>query len=371
MKVATQYKDKTNLSTTDYHKLKDRLSFSALKCFDDSRMKFFKKYILQDKSIEEDASIAMTLGNVVDCLLLKPEEFDSKFSIATCLAPTGQMGLFVEELCKLTLKSLDNDNQVTRDFKDLAEEAFRNVKYDKSGNEVAFKKKDFEWLLNNFIGSEAESYYKDCRSQFGKQVIDTNMLSSANNIVDSLKTCEFTENIVNLQTSEDVEVINQLTILYELDGIPFKSMIDKVVIYHKNMVIEPYDLKVTYLSENFDYAYWKTKYYLQIAIYKYALLRWAYEMDYEKYMIEPLCFIVGDSTLQTKPLLWQTTDIHTDEGEYGFELSSGRKMKGFLSLIKDIKWHLETGTWTVSRENFLNKGICTLRTFEESKQEKE
>ena len=342
-------------------------SYSSIKMFDSDRIKYYKKYITQDKRVEEEMSTAMKLGSLVDCRLFSADEFDDKFVVASCNAPTGQIGEFTEKLCNITMQSLDSNLVVTRDITEMMEEAFKAVKYDSRGVEVAFKKKDFNWLVANFIGTDAENYYKICRSQFGKIVVDMNLVTASENIIEELTACEWTKDIILAKTEKDIEVIDQLSIIFAIEGIPFKGMPDRVIINHKSKTIKPYDLKVTYVGENFPYNYWKMKYYLQVASYTLALKHWkSTRKELENYLILDMEFIVGSSNLNSNPLLYRTKPSNTKEGLEGFTLNSGRRYKGLLELVKEVQWHKTNQLWRNSKEVYNNLGRMIIKPFEES-----
>lgn len=356
------------MTEQQYRKL-ERLSYSSVKEFDSNRIKFYKRYILNDRSDEDAPSTAVLLGSVADCKIFSPTEFDDRFHIANCNKPTGQMGDFVDELCNLTMKHLDKDLKLTKEVTELMEEAFKNVKYDKKGVEVAFKKKDFAWLLTNFVGTDAESYYKECRSQFGKYVVDLNLISAADKTIEELNECEWTKDIIGIKPSKDVEVFDQEPILFEVEGEPFKAMPDRIIVNHLLKTITPYDLKISFSGEDFQYNYWKMKYYLQVASYYLALHSWKKEKGWEDYTIPGIEFIVGSSTLQSNPLLFSTNQLNINEGLYGFELKSGKKYKGLYELIREINWHKKNQLWRNSKEVYDRKGKMVIKPFEESNED--
>jgi len=366
------------MTEKEYFKIKDRDSYSSCKKFDDDRITYYKEKIL-GQFTEKELSLDMKLGSLVDCKLFSPELVDEKFSVASCNAPVGQMGLFVEALCSLTNQCLDENLKLTKELSELIEEAFNSVKFDKSGKEVNFKKKDLSWLVKEFVGSDAEVYYRDCRSNFGKITIDLNLVSAADKIIEELQTHEWTKDLINLETKGDIEVINQLIILFEVEGAPFKAMLDKTVINHSdkefvvgNLVlppksISPYDLKITWSGESYVYNYWKMKYYLQVASYYLGLLHYqrVERPELKDYTIPSIEFIVGSSNLNSNPLLYSTNEINVNEGLYGFELKSGRKFKGLYELVRDINWHKKNQLWRNSREVYENKGKMIIKPFEE------
>ena len=353
------------MTEKDY-RASERLSYSAVKEFDTNRIKFYKKYILKEED-DEVPSTAILLGNLCDCKLFSPETFDDKFHIATCNKGSGQLWDAVDELCAITVKSLDKDLKVTRPFDEMLKEAFESVKYDKKRQEVKFKGKTFEWFVTNFTGSEAEAYYKECRSVFGKDVVDLNLISASEKIIEELQTCEWTKAIINAKTEEDIEVVDQLAILYDVQGVPFKGMPDRVIINHKDKTITPYDMKISYTGEDFGYNYWKMKYYLQVASYYLALHYWKKvdRPELADYDIPGIEFIVGSSTLQSNPLLYSTNQININEGLYGFTTKAGNRYKGLYELVKEIEWHKKEQVWRNSKEVYDNKGKMIIKPFEE------
>jgi len=353
------------MTEKEYRK-SDRLSYSAVKLFDTNRIEFHKRYELGIQ-VETEMSTAMKLGSLIDCKLFSNQEFDDRFVIASCIAPTGQMGDFVEKLCGITIASLDKDLKVSRDLTEMMEEAFNEVKYDKRGVEVAFKKKDFAWLVTNFIGSEAEGYYKECRSQFGKTIVDMNLISASDKIMEELRTCEWTKDIINAKSEGDIEVIDQLGVFYDVGGVPFKGMLDRTIINHKLKTITPYDLKVTYTGEEFQYQYWKMKYYLQVASYFLALSHYSTEIrpELKEYSIPSIEFIVASSDLKSNPLLYSTSSQNVQEGLWGFTTRNDVKYKGLYELVSDIQWHRKEEVWRNSREVYHNKGKMIIKPFED------
>ena len=128
------------LKTTDHQYFEMPLdSYSTLKLFATNRFKFYKKYV--EKAPEyllEEESESMNLGQMVDCLLTGTEaEFHEKFDFITCKRGGGQLWDFGDALWKLTQLSTNETGEMTREFSEIAEEAFNMVKYDKKGNEVA------------------------------------------------------------------------------------------------------------------------------------------------------------------------------------------------------------------------------------------
>ena len=79
-------------------------SSSSLKMFNEDRKKYKKRYV-DLTPVSEDRNQSVIVGNLVDCLLLEPEEFENKFHMSTVVkVPEGLMGAFVNSLFKQTLE---------------------------------------------------------------------------------------------------------------------------------------------------------------------------------------------------------------------------------------------------------------------------
>lgn len=360
---------RTGFSEKEYRALQNRDSYSSLALFDKSRKKYYRKYILKEKD-EEELSNAMILGNLCDCKLFTPEEFDERFGMSSVNVGTTQLFEFAAELYSLTLKALNEEGEITREFSELMKEAFDNVKYDMNGVEVKFKKKDFAWLVTNFSGSDAEIFYKERRANHGKIVVGINQIQQADNLIADLFNTEWTSDVLEKVDDERWEVLNQLNFdNFEVENLPLKFMADKVLIDHKNKEISPYDLKVTWIAEDFPSNYRKNRYYIQSSLYRLGLLEWIEKErpDLKEYKLNYMQFIVGDSTRSCKPLIFTTNEQDFIDGLMGFE-RNGYKYKGVLEICEEISWAKSMGLWDISKQNFMKNGIVEITTFEQNEE---
>lgn len=346
-------------------------SYSSLKLFSEDRRKYYKKFVLGEPVREEDTP-SLTTGSLVDCLLLAPSEFDSRYVLSVSQVPSGQYGKFVEELMKVTLINTDENGEVTKEVEDMIEDAYNAVKFDRNGNIVDFKRDSLDTVKRKFLGTELEMYYRQLRESHGKTVIELSTLETAQAIVNELKTNFVTKDIVNLRTEEFIIVFNQFPIIGELSStitqsvpFPLKCLVDKLVIDHKNKEIFPYDLKTTWDNENeFVANYFKYKYYIQASVYFYLIVEWKKKQSsLDNYTVHYPRFIVADSYNYKNPLIYKTTKQNFEQGMRGF-LLKGRYHQGVVSIIKDIMWHREMGIWNISRKNYINNGIIEITPFE-------
>jgi hypothetical protein len=263
---------------------------------------------------------------------------------------------FAEALYRVTRDATDEFGVVKRDFADISQEA-----YALSGFKIKY-----EAVIAKFYGSDAEIYYNEIRTVRSKNltVINTMEVSVAEKIVEQLKTNSTTAPIVNLVNSSRYTVIDQMQIEgYEIDGLPLKSMLDKVIIDHDERVIKPYDLKCTWSVENFYEEYYLyRRAYIQAYLYFHAMLKLADdpESEYYGYRVDYLQFIVCDSTNYYQPLIY-TLDIDDMGDAYHGFVHKGRTYPGVADIIAALKWCKETETWNISHKNYLSNGIVNIK----------
>lgn len=328
-------------------------SSSSLKEFSQNRKKYHKKYILNEV-VEEEDSKASVMGRLVETLLMEDHLFDSKFHMSVISStPTGLMLDFVEALYKYTAAATNEDGVLTRNFEEICRDAHAD-----SGFKIKL-----DAVLNKFIGSDAEVYYKEIREvrSKGLTVVTTQDVTNAEKIVTELKTNPITAEIVNLVNSAQYSVHNQLQMEgYDVFGHMFKSMMDMVHVDHANKVVQVYDLKCTWSVENFyDEYYLYRRAYIQGFLYHKAAESWASEMGYGDYKILYPKFIVCDSTNYSSPLIYKMSDINMVDARAGFE-HKGREYPGVAQLIEDLDWAIENDKWNISKENYINNGVVKL-----------
>lgn len=331
-------------------------SSSSLKDFSQDRKKYYKKYILGEKVEDKDSSAA-NMGRIVETLLMEPHLFDDKFYMSSCTStPTGLMLDFVEALYKHTRDATDENGIVTTPMNELLEAAYKD-----SGFKIKY-----EAVITKFIGSDAEIYYNEIRTVRSKNltVINTTEVSVAEKIVEQLRINSTTAPIVNLTNSSRYQIFDQMQVEgYIIDGHPFKSMLDKVVIDHKEKTIQPYDLKCTWSVENFYEEYYLyRRAYIQAYLYYHAMLHMANDPDSEcyGYTVNYLQFIVCDSTNYYQPLIY-TLDMNDMMDAYKGFVHKGRTYPGVGELIAALSWCVTSGTWTISHKNYLSNGVVNIK----------
>ena len=345
-----------NMNESDYRALKDRVSYSLLKLYVDDREAFYRQVVLGEAKEEKD-STATIVGSLVHTLL-SGQDFDEKYCLFGATEPKGQMLELADALYKRSVRSMYEGVQQDS-FQLIFNDAVQNVKYDISGKEVAFKGKDVAKILDMFDGSDAEMYYKEKLKAHGKIIVYPSHIDKAEKCVQKIKESNFTSEYANIKSGGDIEVFNEMVHLYNFWGVPFKSMIDKVVIDHSNKTICSYDWKTTWQIENPQGAYLKNGYYLQAALYYAALLDYRNNTEsLSDYVIAPMKFIFCDTSGFADPIVFKLNYEDLNAAANGFNIGT-RHYEGLHEIAEDIAWHLETGIWTTTRKVFENNGVIT------------
>lgn len=344
------------LRTEKEYRAVDMDSSSSLKEFSLDRRKYHKKYVKGEKVEEEEQSKAAIVGQVVETLLFEKEKFDDKFYMSSLAsAPTGLMLAFTEALYKRSKEATNENGEITKEFSELAELAYKD-----SGFKIKL-----EAVLGKFIGSDAEIYYKEIRQirAKGLTVVTTDDVTNAEKTVDELLTNEFTAPILGLVNSNRyTRLIQHQTEGFTIDELPLKSMKDLVIIDHQEKTIQVYDLKCVWAVEGFYEEYYLyRRAYIQAYVYEAACHAFKSRENLDLYQVMAPKFIVCDSINYYSPLIYTLSSDDLDDAYNGFE-HKGRTYPGVKSIIEDLKWAKENDRWNISRTNYINDGIVNIRS---------
>lgn len=328
--------EELKITETEYRGVK-LPSYSLLKRIDTSG----PRAILEEF---KGGSEVMEFGDLVDCLLLQPEELDNKFYFKAVEKPTAQL----LELADAVLESdiIPKYHDEIAAISDLSKELnlFGSVK--KEETRISKFNNDLFW---NYLEAAEESR--------GKTVFSPKTLDDANQAIEILKTHHKTANIFH--PSDNIEEINQLKIKGEIKGKEVKIMMDKILINHESKTIIPYDLKCTDVRQkSFPYIFTKMKYYLQASLYSAILIGWAKE-NYPDYVVTEFKFIVY-SRADRYPFVWVVSDTWLNNGFYGFVDYKNNKVKGVEELLEEYYYYVTTDNFTMERDFIENDEIYIL-----------
>lgn len=315
-----------NISEHEYRGL-DLPSYSLLKRLDDSGPRAInRKYKLESEAVD--------FGSLLDCKLLCPEEFDNKFYFDATEKPTAQLLELADHVANLH----ENYNQIfdKEDIQRVSEELklFGGVK--DPVKRIAQFDKDIFW-----------NYLKVRRDSVGKTIFTPDLLQECSEAEQILKTHPKTAHLFN--HTKDQEILNQLMIITEVNGLKVKCMLDEVVIDHKKQTITPYDLKATEVRQvNFPYHFKKMKYYIQGGLYKLALINYCRDVLQLGYEIQDFKFIVY-SRSDRYPFVWNMSyDWHLKAMD-GFVDDRNERCKGINELIEEYRWYVDNDYYNIEK----------------------
>ena len=330
-------------------------SSSSLKDYSVDPRKYKKRHILKEK-VDEKYNEAIFMGQLVETILMEPDEFDNLFFMSSCAnIPGGMMLDFINALVKHTVEATDEDGVILLPFLDLAEKAHEDAKY----------KIKLESVINKFSSSDAEVYYNELlRVTINNlTVVTPDNVNNAEKIVKELQNNPITSTIVNIKTGKRFEVINQMKITgFSIDGLPLKAMLDKVIVDHVAKTIQFYDLKCTWSVEQFfkDYYLYRRA-YIQAYTYDVACKSLTQAgAPFEGYEVLLPKFIVCDSINYYSPLIYELTEKDLLDAYHGFEIN-GKIYPGVGKIIENLTWSVTKDIWNISKENYENNGLVKLK----------
>ena len=344
-------------SEETYRAIKDKLNSSAIRVFINDRQKFLKEFILNEPREQKDTASTI-MGSIVHCLILERERFDDKYAIASMTPPVGQMKELCDNLYARTVKCMDKNGQVTLQMSVLMEQAIQDTKYNFDGTEKAFKGKSIEKIVDMFSG-DPELYYKELRSNYGKTVVSIYQIEKAEAIVNEMKNNSYINEWVNTVSSDTKEVYNELPIMFKYMDMDMKALLDRVIVCHTTMTIQPIDIKSGWDLEGFSYSYCKMGYYIQAAFYKQAILSWAENNDLGGYTILPLMFLVCDTGGYMRSVCYKLTGEDIIAAEEGFRIGN-KEYTGLLPALREIRWCQDQAIWNCSKEVVDKQGILSI-----------
>lgn len=354
-------KELKKITEQEYREL-PLMNYSACKEFDDDRMTFYKRYILKEPVKREDSK-QLIFGRLVHCLLLAPDQFDSNFTRleAETVPLKPQMKAFCNTLIEVTLENTDENGIVTSSMESMLQESYNRLAFDRNGQRVSFKRDSFEDVVEKFIGSEAENYYLKARENYKKAVIDSFTYSLAEKCVSELLTNETTEPILSIKDSDRYTVLQEQPITFTYNEVEMKALCDLIIIDHLEKKVYVYDIKSTgWDIELFPQKFFKDKYYLQASIYHVAIENLIKYMELTDYQAVPMKFITVSTDMVKRPLIYELDHFAIQKGLDGFEYND-KIYKGVSEILAEIKWHTEKGLWSISKENYENKGVKKLK----------
>lgn len=343
----------------DYKNTK-ALSQSSLKVLEYNPRGFYRdEYLwLIGKTLtkpESRPTDPMKLGEIVDINLTRPEDLEKEYVVINN-PPTGQMLKFVDAYFR-------DESLATKSYTENISEDMTRLIASAAYTEALFIRDSLKTVLSRFE-TEGAAYYTALRNSIGKTVVSAELMGTAMEVTEALKTDEYTGPIVGDPGGNLLQdVYNQLPIYFNLGGVPLKALVDKVIVSHRNKTIQPYDIKTC--GDSFWTAFGNYRYDIQGAFYLEAIRVWRdITLNLNDYKLMPFRFIVGYTNGKGyRPELWEMSWQDEAVGRNGGSNRMGRQVKGFLDLLRDYKWHVEHEQWDYPAEVYQKDGVRILNYY--------
>lgn len=286
---------------------------------------------------------ALRFGGLLDTLITEPEVLEDRYFIGEYPKMSENVLKIVKKLYKLFYTNY-------KTLSEIPENQLLQI-INEEGHGKGWKD---ETKVKDIITKGSE-YYTLLAISEQRTIVSNDDYARAQSCVTVLKTHPYTTNIFNadkLAFFGDVEVIYQPKFILEEEGI--RCMFDIIIVDHEAKTIRPMDLKSTSGDEDsFPLSFKKWRYDIQSNMYSYILKTIVERDEYFKdFTILPFTFIYISKFIQ-KPILWVDQN-YLKEGKRVDKY--GTIYKDWRQLLKEFKWHKETGLFDYSIEVYENGG---------------
>lgn len=344
-----------SISEKEYRGLKNEINASAVKLYIQNKSRFVKEVVMGEPVERKDTADTI-MGSMIHCRILEPETFEDKYVISQMLPPTGQMLELVNTLYAEDIKTRDSEGRQQVQFEGIFLEAVNKVKYDHNLQEIAFKGKSVEKIIEMFTtadkktGIAPEQYYKELLQNRDKTVVTMLQIEKCEKIVEEMKQNKWIDRWVNARDTEDQHVYNEHAIQFSYKDMKTRALIDRFIVNHEDKYIEPVDIKSVWDAEGVAYTYISRYWYIQAAMYDMALRHFAVENGLDGYTILPLRWLITDTTGFNKSHTYRTTERDLKKAYEGFHTRSGRYYPGLLPTLEEIIWASDNGIWSYNKQ---------------------
>jgi hypothetical protein len=326
----------TKQEEQDYRNL-EAISYSDMKILYDSPRRFYGlKYGFgeEDIPVERKESTGFKMGDLVDCLVMYPDDFDSHFIYAPkdLKEPSSkQQEKFIE--------LYDANNPIADCY--AKSYTVKNLKAD------AIEKKGLD------LFAELKPYLKFRDSVKGRRIVTTVDKKYADIIVSRLESESFSHSF--FWGSRWDERFVQLVIKGKISGILFKCMLDVVCIDHAKRTVWVVDLKtIGRKMSDIDKVIQWFQYDEQLMFYTMMLSRYL-EAKHKNIHWEDYEYRLVNVFAQTEPLY----EVESVEYDGDYKNYAAEKVD---RLIDRLKYHRDNNFWEKSMEAHQRGGMRLLKS---------
>lgn len=333
-----QFKDFLPKITESEYRLIDRVSYSFLKVFSERG----PGAIIE--AIPEITGDGLTLGTIVDNMLSDPTyNLHSEYKVIDINIDFSG-GTHLSKIYSF-LKS-NRDIILVRDDMDTLQRIFSILEFKRNP-------------------SIDEEFWK-CVEQInimnsGVKILSSSEAELAETMANSFLTHRHTSAIFNPEL--DVEVLNQVSIMINVNGVECKILIDKMLVNHKLKKILMYDIK-TGTPSDFMKNFFSYKYYYQGSFYYNILKRFLLSIpelsDYT--IVNGFSFIYVSRDNPYIPFIYNMDEQYIQYVFDGYTTLTGVRIKGIKELLEDYLWHKKNEIYNLPKEIYQNNGVIKIQT---------
>lgn len=326
---------------------------------------YYNKYVDPLRVAAPEQSTESTdIGDLTDCLSTQKDRFNDFYYIMSDV-PTAAVKWIIEKAREYVLADLKAGtiNQVlTTNAKYAmhyllkAAGEYINPITEKTGYHANYKPD----TLFDLLIEKGGKYYIDLAQAKGRRIIDHELNNTAERIIKDFKDHDLIGPILfsgENEQEEGIVVEKQFMVTAMIEGVICKILLDHVKFNNTSKTIWPKDVKTSMSHRQFMINYIEYNYGNQGSFYTKVL-----QAAYPDYMIMPFEFIVGCSESEENPYIYRMSHNEIKLQMQGAITKSGREHKGWLSVLKDIKWHTDNGKWQYPREVY-EKGYRLIDTY--------
>ena len=290
------------------------------------------RYRAKKNGLTEDVETkAFFFGHLVDCKLLTPEEFNSRFKMMPrdMKSPSSPQQ---QDFCSLVVGGVDPATSYSRCYS------------------VKGKKDEDIEKLGAKLNDELSDYLSFMSSVEDHKIFTAEQSDMLVAIEKNVANNPAANRFLNHSAFSSMEVKSQLAIVCkDVMGLDVKVMIDRMVIDHENKKVYNIDLKTTREDlKNFWMSYKKYDYHVQQAMYGYVLKQYMISLGIGDYTVETLVIAVEKADL-FECRVFSIQDKTIIEG-----------MRRFKHLMGLMKWHMDEGVWTCTKWEHMQGHITPL-----------
>lgn len=245
---------------------------------------------------EKEDTASLLFGSAVDTYLTEGvKAFDDKYYTMGSVSVTGKMAGIIEKLAKTSSSDTLSDVTATEwvdAFKEF--EFYPNLKFETKRSK----------FFDNDNSCEYEMLYKTLQKNKNKTFVAEDVYDNIIETANALKYDKFTGFLFN--KSNRYEILYQTKLAGTFGGVPYKCMVDILVIDHENKCVIPFDLKTSsHLECEFYESFIHWRYDIQARLYWKLIRANLNASGMSDYELKDYKFVIISSKKDRNiPLIW-------------------------------------------------------------------